>query len=59
MKMGTFLAIAAALALSAASHPVVLYRYHVPAGHHVTARHHDTGSHSQYVQTFRKELLTH
>jgi hypothetical protein len=60
MKMETFLAIAAtALALSAASHPVAVYRYHVPSRHHVAATHHDSGSQSQYVQNFRKEILTH
>ena len=58
--MGTFLAIAAtALALSAASHPVLVYRYHAPASHHVAATHHDSGSQSQYVDNFRKEILTH
>jgi hypothetical protein len=57
--MGTFLAIATALALSAGSRPVVVYRYHAPASHHVAATNHGTGSQSQYVQNFRKELLTH
>ena len=57
--METFLAVATALALSAASHPVVVHRYHVPARHHVAATHHDSGSQSQYVQNFRKEILTH
>lgn len=58
--MGTFLAIAAtALALSAASRPVVVYHYHVPARHHVAATRHDSGSQSQYVQKFRQEILTH
>jgi hypothetical protein len=58
MKMGTFLALAA-LAMSAASHPVLVYRYHVPARHHIATIHHDNGSQSQYVQNFRKEILTH
>jgi hypothetical protein len=58
MEMGTFLAIAA-LALSAASHPVFVYRYHVPARHHFATIHHESGSQPQYVQNFRKEILTH
>jgi hypothetical protein len=61
MNMGTFLGIAAAaaLGLSAASRPVIVYHYHVPARHHVVATHAKSAPQSQYVQNFRNEILAH